>query len=699
MSRFAPPAVGLLAILLVATILPAQVVALSSADEQPSLSSRTHDVQTTPFARNNSTIHHENPDSVESEGDLSGLERWLAGRLSSRLGGSMVQLEQGEYQKARSMLGDDYNDLLSKYVEVSGETAGTQDDRTAKTLQNAQRNQETFVSRVQRYRDLHDRYQRAKRNGNDKKARRLARRLERLENEINRTSGNLTSNYEQLSENTNVSTDNEIETVRNVTRNVSEQQATIRDAEFVATNLTATIQSTNVSFRDPVRVTGRLTVENGTGVANRSVHLVLGGNRSKRVRTSENGTFSLVGRPAVAALGNQSFRVEYRSVNESVFLGSNTTVYANVSQVSSAVTISNHSGNTRYNDTVSVSGAVRAGNVTAADVPVAIFVGQTRVGTTRTATNGTFSFNTSLPAGVPAGGRVVRVAFPFENRALTAVNASAPITVSSSATTLTLSGSSDGPRSVDLSGQLRTVDGTPIPNQRVVIRANGSQIASTTTDANGTYRVSLVLPATLSDNGNTTFVAAFDGTGKNVDSARDSTALALSVGDDGPLDKTTLGWLASFGLAGLITLGGFFLWRSGFLANLRVGDDGVTETNDAVTETTRSEPVSSSSATRTLLETSRSALEAGEFETAVEMAYAATRDRFDANIATPTATHWEFYNACRDANLSDDALAAIRNVTERYEETAFAANRATRETATTVIEAVSSLVGDEQATE
>ena len=111
---------GLLVLLLVATVLPAQ--AAVSATDAAQFTSTPERVETVPLARNNSTVHHENPDDVRSEEDISRLEGWLAGRLSSRLGGSSVQIEQGQYQKARSVLGDDYNGLLSKYVEVTGQT-------------------------------------------------------------------------------------------------------------------------------------------------------------------------------------------------------------------------------------------------------------------------------------------------------------------------------------------------------------------------------------------------------------------------------------------------------------------------------------------------------------------------------------------------------------------------------------------------
>ena len=658
---------------------------------------------TTPFARNNSTIHQEDPDNVQSDDDLSGLEGWLSGRLSSRLGGSTVKIKQGQYKKAHSVLGDRYNDMLSKYVEVSGKTEGTQDDKIAKNLQNTQQSQQEYVSKVQRYRTLHHRYQRAKRNGNDAKARRVAHKLNRLAKDINRSSGNLTSNYDQLSNNTNVSTRNETKRVQNVTQNISQQQASVREKEFTHTNLTVSVETQQVSFLDPIELTGQLTDENGTGIANQSIRLQLGGNRSKRTayRTDEDGEFTLTGRPAIATLGKHAFRVEYLPHNDSAYLGSNQTVRVNVSQVPSTISITDHTKQSRYNNTVAISGHVRAQELVAVDVPVAISIGGKRLGTARTAPNGSFSFNAPLPANISAGNHELRVSFPFHHRALTAKNATTSINVRPTTTNLTLSGENEETRNVDLSGELHTATGTSLPNQSVTIFVNGTQVASTQTDENGTYRTSLDLPpSAVSADGNMSFVARFDGQGMNVKSARASTTLAVAPNDTGFLDSETRKWLISIGVAALIVLSGFLLWRSNIGGGNDTGGDGST----AATVTTKppsdgTTDRSPSPASIAFLDRARSARDAGEFETAVEMGYAAARDQFSTAVPMTASTHWEFYNACRETDLGSDTVSVLGTLTERYEEAAFAANRVSQETATAVIDAVSSLVEDEHASE
>lgn len=697
-SRFTA-SLGLLALLLIATVLPAQVAAISAADSTQ-LTSTPDQVETVPLARNNSSVHHEDPDDAQSEEDLSGLEAYLAGQLSSRLGGSSVQIEQGQYQKARSVLGDDYNDLLGKYVEVSGQTEGTKDDQTAETLKNTQKNQQTYVSKVQRYRTLHDRYQRAKQNGNDGKARNLARKLNRLARQINQKSGNLTSNYNQLSNRTNVSTDKEKQRIQNVTQNISTQQTEVRETEFIKTNLSVSLESDQVSFLEPITVTGQLTNEDGEAIENKSIFLLMGENRTKRTdyRTDEDGEFTLTGRPAVTALGSQSFRVEYRPRNDTIYLGSNDSVQATVSQVEGNISISSHTQRVGYNDTVSVSGRVQADEIVAADVPVAIYAGNVQLGTTRTAQNGTFSFTRSLPTNVPANTRKIRVSFPFHNRSLTAANATAPVTIDTSKTTLTLSGSKGKPKTVDFFGQLKTKSGQSLAGQRVQIFTNGTQVATTRTNKNGSYRISAAIPAALlSSNGNTTFVARFNGRGKNVESARASTTiLGSSVESDSllPIPRRWLG-LGIAGIGVLVALGGYLFLRSNDDEDEEtVTDDESTPEPDSVptTEETASDPSPSAMA---FLDRARSARDDGEFERAVEMGYAATRNRFASVVPTTALTHWEFYNACQEADVGDETLSTIGDVTERYERAAFATNRVGRETATAVIDAVSSLVGND----
>ena len=694
MSRFATP-VGLLSLLLIAAILPVSVVALSPTDA-PNASATSAQIGATPLAQNNSTIHQENPDNVQSDDDLSGLQGWLAGHLSSRLDGSTVKIEQGQYKKAHSVLGERYDDLLGKYVEVSGQTDEKKDDKIANNLQNTQKNQQEYVSKVQRYHTLHDRYQQAKQNGNDAKARRIAHKLNRLSKEIGQSSGNLTSSYDRLSNNTNVSTAKETGRIQNVTRNISQQQAVVREKEFVHTNLTVSLKAHDVSFVDPIELTGQLTDENGTGIANQSIRLQLGGNRSRRTayQTNEDGEFTLTGRPAVATPGRHSFRVEYQPPNDSAYLGSNRTVQVDVSQVPSNITITEHTKRAGYNDTVSVSGHVRAEQLVAGDVPVAISIGDKRLGTTRTAPNGSFSFNSTLPTNVSAKKHDLRVSFPFRDRALTAKNATAPITVRPTATNLTITGENGKTRNVDLYGRLRTATGTSLPNQRVTIFANGTQVATTRTDENGTYRVSAVVPSSaVSADGNTSFVARFDGHGMNVKSARASKTLTVVPDDAGLLDSETRGWLVGLGVAGLITLSGFLLWRSNFGGGSDTDDDDPTDATVSTTSPSddSTDPSSSLSA-MAFLDSARSARDAGEFQTAVERGYAATRNRFGNVVPTTASTHWEFYHACREAGLSDETLSAIGDITERYEESAFAERQISRETATAVIDTISSLI-------
>ncbi|RRJ29461.1 carboxypeptidase-like regulatory domain-containing protein [Halocatena pleomorpha] len=689
---------SLLVFLLVATILPVSVVALSPADT--STINSTEKIESTPLARNNSTIQQENPDAIQSNGDLSSLQKWLASRLSSRLTGSTIKLEKGQYEKAHSVLGNRYDDLLSKYVDVSENTDGTHDDKLAKTLKNTQQSQRTYVSKAQRYRKLHDRYQRAKQHGNDKRARRIAHELDRLAKGINRSSGNVTTDYNQLSDSTNVSTVSEKRRIQNITRNISQQQASVREKEFDHTNLTVSLDSHEASFLDPIQLTGRLTDENGTGIENQSIRLQLGGNRSKRVsnRTDESGNFTLTARPSVLTLGSHALRIEYAPQNSSIYLGSNTTVSVNISQDSGTISISDRTKWTRYNHTTSVSGHVRAEGIVARDVPVAVYIGDERLGTTRTAPNGSFSVAPPLPANVSAGKHQLHIAFPFSNRALTAKNATAPITVAATPTELTLTETTGGTQNASLSGRLRTRDGTSLPNQPIFFFANGTKVASAQTDKNGTYRVSFDNPSrAVSEDGKMTLVARFNGHKKSVKSARASTVITVDVHDTGLLSQKLRKWLLGIGAITLTMLGGFFLWRS----NTRGGNDTDEYTQastDGVVTTVSDESVDalSSPTAPIFLDRARSALDAGEFETAIKMGYAATRDRFGGVVPETASTHWEFYNACREAKLTDETLATIGDVTELYEKAAFAAEQVSGGTATTAIGAVSSLVDDEQ---
>jgi hypothetical protein len=161
--------------------------------------------------------------------------------------------------------------------------------------------------------------------------------------------------------------------------------------------------------------------------------------------------------------------------------------------------------------------------------------------------------------------------------------------------------------------------------------------------------------------------------------------------------------LVSFGVGTLIVLGGFFLWRSdigGSNGTDKNSYDGDQNSINRVIDFTADDAMTDSSVSAmAFLDRARSAYDAGEFETAVEMGYGATRNRFASVVPTAASTHWEFYNACREADLDDETVSTIGDVTQQYERAAFAANRVSRETATAVIEAASSLVGEDDTME
>jgi len=78
--------------------------------------------QATETPTENGTVQHERPEAAGESGDLQALQRWLDGRLSGQLESSTVALSEGEYERARAMLGDDYDERLDQYVDVAGET-------------------------------------------------------------------------------------------------------------------------------------------------------------------------------------------------------------------------------------------------------------------------------------------------------------------------------------------------------------------------------------------------------------------------------------------------------------------------------------------------------------------------------------------------------------------------------------------------
>ncbi|RBI60699.1 hypothetical protein DMJ13_17190 [halophilic archaeon] len=597
------------------------------------------------------------------------------------------------------MLGDDYNSKLTRYVDVAGETDTKKDDKTAKQFKQAEENQRQYASSVQQFRQTYNKYQTAKENGNDERARELARQLGRLQSQINHTGNNLTKNYKNISNTTQADLQKEVGTVHNITQNVTQQQIEIQEQEFTETELTTDVDTNEIAYRDPLEVSGQLTSDNGTELADRTVLLKLHSGRVITTKTAEDGTFSFVARPRTLPLGSNTVTVQYAPRNSSVYLGSNSTINVSVYQTESTIELQNTTKTAAYNETVNVSGRVTAVDRGVTNVPVAVFVDGVQITTVNTTENGSFAASAALPAKIDPGSKDIRVTLPLSEQALASTNATAPLTVQPTATTLNITNVNRAGQQLMIRGALATAPGEPVPNKIIALRLNGQQLTTVMTDAHGQFSANITIPeATInSDTSTAKLLALYSGRGTNLNKsqARSQVQLPVSNNESDGLFSQTAYLLVS--LLGLGLLGIVALMRTGLLTRDSDTDSTPSETTASPSpgnteQDPKPEPEPDQFA-ETLLDRASSALADGNREQAVELAYAAVRDSLTETVdVDPKATHWEFYTACQEADIADENLERLADLTEAYEHAAFAATDTSSRVAETAIEHATSLV-------
>ncbi|MFC5973399.1 DUF4129 domain-containing protein [Halomarina salina] len=635
----------------------------------------------------NDSVAHRDPDTVGQEGDLEGLRSWLIGQLAGRLGEGAIQLSQGEYDAARKLVGDQYSDRLDQLVDVAGET------ETTRTYRRTQENQREMANATNDYRETYDDYRDARENGNNERARELARELEGDAQRVRENARDTRDGFGGLGNQTGQNFTDARTAVTEVEQNITDTQEQVRRSTFEATNLSVSADGEAVSFIDPLALSGELTTENGSVIAEEDIRLQVG-NRTYRTETDEEGAFTVDYRPTELPLNISALPVEYQPAGSSPYLNSSTTVPVDVEQVTPTVSVNASPQRIAFNERLSVSGAVRADDV-GAPVPIAVYLGGTRVATVRSDGNGSYQTTLRVPARIDNGTRNVTARIAQTDRALASTNASTTVDVRETATGLTANASSidDGP--IRVSGTLQTEAGTAVANQPITVSIGGQTLDTVQTKGEGRY-TARIDPAELGDaNGSMTINVAYRGEGTNLEASRaNATTVLAGVNSGGgePADEWSL-----FGtdmrialLIGLLVLGllaalGIRYWSG------REGsepDDSPPAVGDAPTSAVqRVEPTSSVSLS-TRLESAREQLAAGDIDASVVTLYTAMRAQFGQQGVRRGLTHWEFYNASAD-DLESEERSFLERLTSAYEQAVFSPLGVSEETAEDLLERTS----------
>ena len=639
-----------------------------------------------------------NPDSVADGEYGDETAAWLARTMGGQLESSSIALSNEQYERARSVIGDDYDTRLEQYVEVAGDTSSEADDDAVAEFEAARENQRTLADEVQRYRRQYATYRAARERGDEREARVTARAMERTASNVSERGQQLNRNFERIENATSVDLSEGQTELNETTANITATQAAVREETLVGTTLTVRAGDATASFTEPGTVSGRIQTENGTALADETVELRVG-SRLRTVQTDSNGVFETVYRPRSAGLGSQSVPVEYVPSADSVYLSDTATFTIDVRQVTSTVTSELTPETVGYGDRLDVSAAVTVESSGVEGIPVEFVAGDTVLARTTTGPNGTVTATARVPATVDDGDRQVVARIPYENRAIAGSQSTTPVVVVETETALEVNASRTD-EGILARGQLRTVEGTPVADRPVRLRVGESGTQVVETDGDGSFRAVFAASQT---NESATVTATYDEPGSNLGNAtatatvpaaagsgggnppvgtgpdRDSLVdrlLAILVGSDGGLGDLGSGL---FGYNWLPVVGGGVVLAvvvASWAVVSRVSEAGDTDPVEPVDSPT-TEPDQSETEPAvtgpTFDERVDTHLDGDDYDAAAIAAYAAVHDELAAaNGISEGATHWELLQRSRADGVPEERVADIETVVEAFETAAFA---------------------------
>jgi len=632
--------------------------------------------QQTETPTNNTTVQQENPEEVDEPGDTDALRSYLSRQLAERLTESSVQISQGEYDQGQSVLGDEYDELLEKYVDVQGETG---DDTASESFQQAAQQQRNYSNTVAEYNETYQEYREAKDAGNTARARELARELDRLQNQVNSSGAALRGSYDAIENTTNRNLTAAERNVENTTREVSKTHETVITETFVETNLTVSTAATSVSFDQPAVINGRLVSENGTALANETVEIRVGG-RLRTVRTDSTGAFRIEYRPTTVAAGMVSMEVAYLPAARSVYLGSSESLSLDIEQTTANVSIDDAPAVAAFGDDVTVSGRALVNGTPVPGVKVRVSLAGGVVGTTTTGSDGTYQLSTSLPASVQAGEGRIQTRIVPDGAAVRSEPTTTPIRIERTSTSLSLQ-VEQTPEGLRITGQLATADGAELGGQPVELRIENTTVTIVDTGTDGTFE-RVIAPAESLE-GTVTLRAVYDEPGTNLGSAVATEQVELTRETDresAPVSPRLLGG------------GGIIVVSLAAIAWL-VRRSGSDQPASAPPTTTASTPTTGESepAGESALQQASSLLADGDPDPAVRALYRAVRQSIDSG--SRAGTHWEFYTAVSD-QLSPESASTLERLTEAYERVVYSPDPVDAETADSLLEEAEGLLGE-----
>lgn len=144
----------------------------------------------------------ENPDSVLESGNTTRPASQLLDPVVDRLIRSTEQIESGNYDEAQQLLGDEYDEKVSSYMELYrvAQPDNTQVQEREILLSETSAKQVEYAGIISEYKQTQSEYQFAKLENDHEREQRLARDLKRLSRELQQREQIIVGNYNQISD-------------------------------------------------------------------------------------------------------------------------------------------------------------------------------------------------------------------------------------------------------------------------------------------------------------------------------------------------------------------------------------------------------------------------------------------------------------------------------------------------------------------
>lgn len=615
---------------------------------------------------------HLNPDDVDTAGDLGGLETFLRSGLDGQLADSLANMDEGDYERARAVLGEEYEGDLSRYRDLA---ADLDTEAQAELFGAAQSEQQEFVDAVESYETTREEYEQAREDGDSERARELARELAAAADSIDSSGEGLSGTYQSLDNETDQDYTEPIENIENrrtEARNTSQQ---ISESELTVTTLSTTTTQSAVSFTDGLSITGELQTDDGDPIDQRQAQFVIQ-DQSYTVDLDSSGEFELTVRPDGVWETADDLQLRYSPAGSSEYLGSQANLSVAVEPTATTIELDSVSERASYDDPIAVTGTLTATDTgePVPTAPVELSVAGSQLSTTETTTDGQFEFEGEIPASVDTGETAATVELSASSLALDHSRAETSVDIASTeaeiAVDATVIEEADTEPVVELRGSLESADGRAVESMPVSLSVAGTEVDVVETDSDGTFVEQVSFPDDADPDEEVLIEATFEGSGSNLEPAVSSTTVVVP---ETVLESVGAGSVSGSQLAVGVLLFGLMvvLGAVGWVFRRQSTTTDQVTTPHSESDVSTENAAAETNAKQDLLDAAAASLDDGANESAATLAYAAVRRQLDDDVEVgETATPWEWYRGCVAAGV--DQLSEVETLVEAFEQVTFA---------------------------